>query len=465
MLNRRLLRAKAMQSLFGLFQVRNAMQEAARENLATIIEHTQNQQEGPQRASALEKRVALALSIYDEYAASKGQSAWPTDLEESISTALAAAAARLSEFTRLEVNRGRRELEAQIRYANEVQDDSTSLVYDAELYFDHLMDPRQEFQIPERSASVIKEVVNKEVHKLKYQFEQDRKQSRKRLVDECEQLHRHYFVLLRLTIAVAKFAEQDEQERQSRLIKPTAQEPYQLKLSRNPVLLAIDENPAYQSFLIRNNVYKFDESFVRQLFTDIVAQDETYQQYSNAFTDEVDLDAHRNIARHIATRLLLKADLVQDWFSEQDLYWDDNREVVRNMVVKTLKSVVEPEMEPTLSTISADWDDDREFTLKLLDLTVEHQQEYVHLLSEQSENWDASRFSHTDMVIMVMCLTEVINFQQIPVKVSINEYLEVARQYSTPQSFQFINGVLDALAQKLQDQGMIKKTGRGLLQA
>jgi len=137
---------------------------------------------------------------------------------------------------------------------------------------------------------------------------------------------------------------------------------------------------------------------------------------------------------------------------------------VKNMVVKTLKSITGEEMTPTLSTLSADWEDDKSFTLRLLDLAVENQRDYIRLLSEQSENWDSSRFSHTDMVIMVMCLTEVLNFQQIPVKVSINEYLEVARMYSTPQSFQFINGVLDALAQKLQDQGRIKKTGRGLLQ-
>jgi N utilization substance protein B len=133
------------------------------------------------------------------------------------------------------------------------------------------------------------------------------------------------------------------------------------------------------------------------------------------------------------------------------------------MLVKTLKSQPDEAGKPSLSPLSADWEDDKDFTQKLFNQTIEHQRAYVRLLGEQSDNWDASRFSHTDMVIMTMCLTEVLNFQQIPVKVSINEYLEVARLYSTPQSFQFINAVLDALAQKLQEQGRVKKTGRGLI--
>lgn len=453
-----------MQALFGLLQVRNALQETAQESIHTLLEDELAIAQRQERAKQKEARITAALEAYDALVSTKGEAALPTEgVDTATLDAVSAAFLKITDYTKLEINRTRRELEAVLRYADDADQGTESMHTEADELYNLYVEGTALADMPERVNGVVKQAASTAYQNFEVRFEKERRAAARRLIEECEHLHVHYYILLRLAIDVAKFAVQDEDERQQRLMKPAAQQPYQLKLAQNPVLLAIEELPEYQQVLIRQNVHKFDVSFVRQVFTEIVATDQTYQEYSNAFSDDMDFEKHRTFARHLATRLLLKADVVQDWFAEQDLYWDDNRDIVKNMLVKTLKSQPDEAGKPSLSPLSADWEDDKDFTQKLFNQTIEHQRAYVRLLGEQSDNWDASRFSHTDMVIMTMCLTEVLNFQQIPVKVSINEYLEVARQYSTPQSFQFINAVLDALAQKLQEQGRVKKTGRGLI--
>ncbi|EMR02237.1 transcription antitermination factor NusB [Cesiribacter andamanensis] len=120
-------------------------------------------------------------------------------------------------------------------------------------------------------------------------------------------------------------------------------------------------------------------------------------------------------------------------------------------------------MDVELAVLSVNWEDDREFFVDLYRLSLANEQQYEELISTKSKNWDVERLALTDKIIMMMALCEMINFASIPVKVTINEYIELSKRYSTPKSKIFVNGLLDVLSAELQEKGIIRKSGRGLI--
>ena len=110
-----------------------------------------------------------------------------------------------------------------------------------------------------------------------------------------------------------------------------------------------------------------------------------------------------------------------------------------------------------------DWEDDREFIKTLFANTVNLEPEYKELIAKNTKNWEVDRLPLTDRVILEMAIAELISFPGIPVKVSINEYIELTKEYSTPNSRQFINGILDVISKELKNAGSLRKSGRGLI--
>jgi N utilization substance protein B len=145
------------------------------------------------------------------------------------------------------------------------------------------------------------------------------------------------------------------------------------------------------------------------------------------------------------------------------LYWAENKAILRSMVLKTIKSLEEDVSDFELAELSYNWDEDKHFFETIFNQTVHESEKYEELIASKSKNWDLDRISETDKILLLMAIQEMINFPGIPVKVTINEYIEVSKKYSTPKSKQFINGVLDVIAVDLQKEGVIKKSGRGLI--
>jgi len=119
--------------------------------------------------------------------------------------------------------------------------------------------------------------------------------------------------------------------------------------------------------------------------------------------------------------------------------------------------------EYALPELAINWEEDKEFFQNIFNLTVENDDDNRELISEKTKNWDIERVAATDKIILSMALTEMTNFPSIPVKVTINEYIDISKTYSTPKSKQFVNGLLDVLSKELTDAGRIRKSGRGLL--
>ncbi len=111
-----------------------------------------------------------------------------------------------------------------------------------------------------------------------------------------------------------------------------------------------------------------------------------------------------------------------------------------------------------------DEEEDREFMEKLFTETVHHDNEYEKLVSDRTKNWEVDRIALIDVILLKMALCEILNFPNIPVKVTINEYIDISKDYSTPKSKAFINGIIDKLVIDLRELGSVKKTGRGLIE-
>ncbi len=155
---------------------------------------------------------------------------------------------------------------------------------------------------------------------------------------------------------------------------------------------------------------------------------------------------------------------ISDLLAENDLFWEESEEAVCSLVQKTIKSITEENINHfSLMTLTKSWEDDKEFMLDLYKKTIEDEEEYLGYIAQNTQNWDVHRIATVDRIILLMAISEMINCFSVPVKVTINEYIEMAKIYSTPKSKLFINGVLEAISKMLLDKNIIRKSALGLM--
>ncbi|WP_239692024.1 transcription antitermination factor NusB [Hymenobacter coccineus] len=180
--------------------------------------------------------------------------------------------------------------------------------------------------------------------------------------------------------------------------------------------------------------------------------------------EEAEYEADLEFLRFLYKEFIFKGEELPRQLEIDDLNWEENRPIVRNLVLKTLKMLPYAATDQQeLMNLSANWADDREFADTLFKQTLVDDAKFEALIGGSVQNWDVDRVALLDKIILKMALCEMQLFRGIPVKVTINEYIEISKLYSTPKSKQFVNGVLDKLAQDLAASGDIRKSGRGLL--
>jgi N utilization substance protein B len=150
-----------------------------------------------------------------------------------------------------------------------------------------------------------------------------------------------------------------------------------------------------------------------------------------------------------------------EFFEEKDLNWNLNKDVVKSMSTKTFK--IEALEDLSLQPLALQWEDDKSFFEDLYAFTLDSDKDLNGWVEAQTKNWESDRLAMTDFILLKMAIAEMIKFPSIPVKVSINEYIELAKNYSTPKSGQFINGILDEISIRLISEKIIQKSGRGLI--
>ncbi len=272
---------------------------------------------------------------------------------------------------------------------------------------------------------------------------------RKSIVLEVEKITVFYYSVLNLIPALDTVASHDK--------KTTSK-----NFSNNPFTKAIRENSDLKKETLRHGG-GWDQHMdkVRDWFRDCVKPDKEFQRY--LALPSPDLDVHKAFMKHLMRKIILGETAINSFFEEADLRWAEDHEIVRSMSDKTLKSLEEGSDVIEIQKLSLDWAEDKVFIEKLFVAATRLEAGYHELIANNTKNWEVDRLPLTDRMILQMAIAELIDFPNIPVKVTINEYIELAKQYSTPKSRLFINGILDVIAKELRQSGKIKKSGRGLM--
>ena len=273
---------------------------------------------------------------------------------------------------------------------------------------------------------------------------------RKNLVMEVEKLYDVYIAVLSLAGVFADLAAADKKISHVNFINNTWIKAFQTSevLKKDALKL----NRHWQNKQDRTKVW----------FKDVVRQDDGYLNYLDK--KKPTADDQKKFANHLFKKVILGNTVINEFFEEEVLRWAEDKEIVKGLVEKTVKSF-DPEKEPrmALHTLSLNWEDDKDFMENLFAEAAELSDEHKELISKNTRNWEVDRLPLTDRVVLQMAIAELITFPNIPVKVTINEYIELAKNYSTPKSRQFINGILDVIANELKNKGAVKKSGRGLI--
>ena len=227
------------------------------------------------------------------------------------------------------------------------------------------------------------------------------------------------------------------------------------KFVDNKFALQLEENSMLCEFLEDKKLNWEDNiEFIRKMCQQI-EQSETYKEY--IATPTSDYEADRELWRKLYRQLIQENEDLDSILEEKSLYWNDDKEIVDTFVLKTIKRF-DPEKKDKQELLPEFKDmEDKEFAQKLFRSTILNADQYQRLMSESTRNWDFSRLAYMDVVIMQIAIAEMLNFPAIPVSVTINEYVELAKLYSTPRSGGYINGMLDTIARNLVESGQLLK--------
>lgn len=263
-----------------------------------------------------------------------------------------------------------------------------------------------------------------------------------------------YNYLLALIAGITKEARRHLEVAQARANREGTEAPSQ-KFVYNRFALQLEENKMLNEFLETQKKNWDDEpEFLKKLYNQIV-ESQIYKEYMESEDDSYAAD--RELWRKIYRTLIQENEDLDALLEEQSLYWNDDKEIVDTFVLKTIKRFDEKNRGKQELLPEYDSEEDRDYARKLFRATIMNADEYQRFMSEASRNWDFSRLAYMDVIIMQIAIAEMMTFPSIPISVSINEYVEIAKLYSTPRSSGYINGMLDTIARHLIDSGRLMK--------
>ncbi|MFC4721035.1 transcription antitermination factor NusB [Geojedonia litorea] len=290
----------------------------------------------------------------------------------------------------------------------------------------------------------------------------DIKKNEKFLLYSLDSMYDLYLIILSLLIEVQKRAEDQLEKTQKKLLATKEDKNPNYKFVNNEVLALLKNNPLLKQELERRKLdyWYLDFEYVDIIYKAIV-ESSTYKDYMSTRTSNFHED--KNFMIDIFSEVIAPNEKLYDYFEDKKLTWIDDLPIVNTSILKLLKKV-KPKVQPSFFTPNLYKDlDDKDFAVQLLTKTALNCASFNEEISNNTTNWDSDRIADLDAVLLQMALCEFQKFASIPIKVTINEYLEIAKEYSTPKSSIFINGVLDKIVKEYMAQGKHQKTGRGLL--
>ncbi|QZT37778.1 transcription antitermination factor NusB [Halosquirtibacter xylanolyticus] len=285
-------------------------------------------------------------------------------------------------------------------------------------------------------------------------------QSEQELLYSVNKAYDLYHLLLALPVEIAKIAE-ERIDRAKQKKMPTHEDLNpNMRFVQNPVVGLLRENNALNDYIEEHKLNWINHYEILKKLYQELSETDFFQEYMNKET--VSYNDHKKFIENLYYGIIIPSEELEDELGELSIYWHDDFNFVCSMVIKTIKKVKEESGENyRLMNLYKD-DEDLQFTKNLLRKTLVNHTEHQNVLVKYTKNWDIERIAMLDNIIMEMALTEFISFPSIPVKVTLNEYIDLAKYYSTKKSSTFVNGILDKMLQDFQSDERIKKAGRGL---
>ena len=271
-----------------------------------------------------------------------------------------------------------------------------------------------------------------------------------------EETYALYLYLLNLVNCITLYADDRlAKKKQAYITNPKEHYPSVLFI-KNRFAAQLSKNKELRKYIDKQNIsWNKHSGLIRALYEEIIESD-VYAHYLKNKSDDY-YQKDKNFWRHIFKNIFAENEKLKEELEEISIYWNDDVEIVISFIIKTIKQFEEHngENQPLLPLFKDE--EDRVFVKELFRNAIYNDVEYRNLIQEHTENWDMERVAFMDSIIMQTAIAEVFTFPSIPINVTINEYIEIAKYYSTDKSSDFINGILDAVVNKLrQDNKIIK---------
>ena len=261
--------------------------------------------------------------------------------------------------------------------------------------------------------------------------------------------------MLLLIVSVARYASEqaDHKEKMNQIAhiedpvnRRFAENQFAFQLANNKQLLEYVDN--------KKKSWNNDLDYIKKLYEDIVAS-EIYQEYMAM--EDVTYADDREVWRKIYKNIVMKDERIDGILEDQSLYWNDDRGIVDTFILKTIKRF-EPENGDDQELVPEYKDiEDRDFATRLFRRTIMNDEYYRSLIGRCVKNYEFNRLAYMDVVIMQTAIAEMLSFPLVPISVTINEYVEIAKWYSTPKSAGYVNGIIDAVAKMLKKENKLSK--------
>lgn len=284
----------------------------------------------------------------------------------------------------------------------------------------------------------------------------------KNLFHSLERIYDLYLLQFLLLTEIHKSALREREEVKKKFFPDEEDKMETTPFTENPFLLAIGDNGEINKNVKNRGLGWGKYPDVGDKLFRQIKQLPQYRKY--IFTPNPDLSLHKSFITDIVKHFLRSEDYLNSIYEEENIHWGDDINLVNLALIKSVETF-KPARGIVLSPLFKDDKDDREFVSVLFRKTILRSDELEGYIVPNTQNWESDRIAYMDMLLMKMAICELTEFPTIPVKVTLNEYIEMSKLFSTPKSNSFINGVLDKTAQQLKEKGLVKKTGRGLIES
>ena len=270
-----------------------------------------------------------------------------------------------------------------------------------------------------------------------------------------------YHLLLLLVLEVADIANNKiDQALQKKMPTPEDLNP-QKRFINNKILAQLRKNIAFNNYISSKKLSWINNSHIPRILYNKMINWDIYLEYMRSESLSYQLD--KKFVIRLITELFLGSEDLHQNLEEQSIYWNDDIEYVSAMVEKTLKKFKFDSGEETeLMTLFKNVEDE-EFVKILFRKAILDSNKCSELIDRNTTNWEVERIALMDILVMRLAITEILEFSEIPVKVTLNEYIEISKYYCTSKSSTFVNGILDNIVKEMREDGLLNKYGRGLL--